>query len=411
MKLTHNVMNKATVLLSAVAFLFSCTSDKNGKIDSFDAKEIEKITPLEHSWDKAIPNQEIPEGLTSLSAESCGTCHKEHYEEWKFSTHSHAWEDPQFQAELAKETSPFMCINCHIPLQNQQDSIVKGLINGDIYRPVKEANPHFDKKLQQEGINCASCHVRNGAVIGPTGTTKAPHKTVKDTVHLSEKLCISCHNAVAVVTPQLACTFQTGDEWKAGPYFGKKTCLNCHMPDTTRAIVPGFEPRLSHRHYFPGSGIPKFADQPTKMLNGLSMKEHTPNIENVKVGDTLHFNITLKNEFAGHRVPTGDPERFILVEQAIYTKDSVLFDKKTSRIGEEWEWHPKARKLSDNNLNPKESRTYEFDFIVPNQKGLYYRVRVTKHRSTEENKKYNHLPETYPLSVTIYDSIHPIVLK
>jgi len=26
------------------------------------------IQPLEHSWDFAIPNQELPEGITSLSA-------------------------------------------------------------------------------------------------------------------------------------------------------------------------------------------------------------------------------------------------------------------------------------------------------------------------------------------------------
>jgi len=406
MKHTYSILT--LFLLGYSIFLTSCSSESS-TVKDFDKKEVEeRIEPLKNSWDKAIPNQEIPEGLTSLSAKSCGTCHQDHYKEWQHSTHSHAWTDPQFQAEIAKESSPFMCINCHIPLQNQQEYIVEGLINGDIYKPVKHKNPKYDAELQLEGINCASCHVRNGAIIGPTGTDKAPHKTIKDTKHLSENLCISCHNAVAVITPQLACTFETADEWKAGPYFGEKNCKTCHMPDTTRAIVPGYEKRKSRQHYFMGSGIPKFADKPTKMLNGLKIETKTI-AKNYKVGDTIHFEVTVTNEYAGHKVPTGDPERFILVEQSIYTKDSVLFDQKINRIGEEWEWYPKARKLSDNNLLPKEKRTYQFDFIVPEQQGLFYKVKISKHRSTPENKAYNKLPETYPISVTIFEKDEAII--
>ena len=126
------------------------------------------IQPLTKSWEKVVPHQEVPEGLTSLSAEQCGACHQDHYKEWKQSTHAHAWTDLQFQAELKKESSPFMCINCHIPLQNQQEYIIDGLIDGDIYQPVKRKNPNFDLSLQQEGKNCASCHVRDNVIVGPT---------------------------------------------------------------------------------------------------------------------------------------------------------------------------------------------------------------------------------------------------
>lgn len=385
-----------------VVFLFSCTN--NEQIKDFESNTLEKITPLTNSWEIAVPNQEIPEGLTSISAKSCGICHQEHYKEWQHSTHSHAWTDPQFQAEIAKESSPFMCINCHIPLQNQQEEIVTGLINGNIYNPVTHKNPHFDKELQQEGINCASCHVRNGAILGPTGTNKAPHKTIKDTLHLSENLCISCHNAVAVVTPQLACTFETGDEWKNGPYFGNKNCKSCHMPDTTRSIVPGYEPRKSKQHYFMGSGIPKFIDKPTKMLNGLLIEPLAFNT-NSSDGDTIQFKVEITNKYAGHKVPTGDPERFITVEQSIYSKDSILIAQKIDRIGEEWEWHPVAKKISDNNLLPNEKRSFSFDFIKPNKKDLYYDLKVVKHRSTPSNKAYNKLPKDYPIKIVIFEKL------
>jgi len=288
--LRKSIRNKllfASVLLFLVVVLFQTIFNK----------QEDNIFPLTNSWEMAIANQEIPEGLTSLSAEECGSCHQQHYEEWKLSTHAHAWNDLQFQAEIKKESSPFMCINCHIPLQNQQEFIIKGLVDGDIYQPVKEVNPLFDKALRLEGINCAGCHVRDKAVIGPTGTKKAPHKTVKDLEFLSEQLCISCHNAVAVITPVLACTFETGDEWKAGPFFETQNCISCHMESVTREIVPGFGERLSRSHFFAGSGIPKFDTVQTKGLNGLGIYPSSLK-KSYKKQDTIFFDLRMNHPAA-----------------------------------------------------------------------------------------------------------------
>ena len=392
-------------LLISILFITQC-GDSKGKVEQIN----QNITPLENSWDIAVPHQEIPEGLTSLSAESCGTCHQDHYNEWKYSTHSHAWTDLQFQAELKKETSPFMCINCHIPLQNQQEYIIKGLVNGDYYNPVKVKNPHFDKALQQEGINCASCHVRNNVIIGPTGTNKAPHKTVKDTLHLSEQLCISCHNAVAEINDNLVCTFETGDEWKAGPYIGKKNCISCHMDTITRAVVPGYEKRKSHRHFFPGSGIPKFESKETKMLNGL---EFNPSkiAKTQHLNDSLHFKFKITNKHAGHKVPTADPERFILTNVIVINSQKDTVYSHTKRIGEEWEWHPIAKKISENNLLPGESILYDFSTYL-SQKGDYTLITtVSKHRMTKASADYNGLGNDYPLFINIYKKEVSFVVK
>jgi len=348
--------NRVVYSIAIICTVIIAWSCGNGRAPT---SETEEIIPLSYPWKLTIPHQEVPEGLNSLSAASCGTCHQEHYKEWQTSTHAHAWTDLQFQAELAKESSPIMCINCHIPLQNQQEFIVNGLIDGDIYRPAKEKNPNFDKALQQEGINCASCHVRNGAVIGPTGTDKAPHSTVKDPEHLSENLCISCHNADAVVTPTLACSFQTGEEWKTGPYFGNKNCISCHMEETHREIMPGYGERKSRFHTFAGSGIPKRTGLDAPMLNGL---EFYPDkiAETYHVGDKLSYTFKVKNEHAGHRVPTGDPERFYIIRFELRNAVDSLVSSEEFKIGEEWEWHPEAKKLSDNNLNPGEERSFNF---------------------------------------------------
>lgn len=367
----------------------------------------ETVEPLTNSWEKAIPHQTIPEGLSSLSAESCGVCHQEYYEEWKLSTHAHAWTDLQFQAELQKESSPYLCINCHIPLQNQQEWEVVGLINGDIYRPVKKENPHFDRKLMMEGINCASCHVRDGAIVGTKGNTNAPHKVIKAPELLSENLCIGCHNANAVVTPTLACTFETGDEWKAGPFYGQKNCISCHMPEVERSLVTGYEKRPAHRHFFTGSGIPKFDTVQTTVLNGLSFTKMREEVTK----DSVIFQIKVKNEFAGHRVPSGDPERFILTEMALKDDHGKTYAKKTFRIGEKWEWYPLAKKLSDNNLYPGEERIYSFKSKLPGKGNYTLITEVTKHRLDKENAAYNKLGSNYPLFIKIWDNEYQFVIK
>lgn len=61
------------------------------------------IFGLRSDYARKIPYQQIPEGLTSLTAESCGTCHTEIYNEWRTSIHSYAYKDPFFQAYWTKD--------------------------------------------------------------------------------------------------------------------------------------------------------------------------------------------------------------------------------------------------------------------------------------------------------------------
>lgn len=375
--------------------------------DSIYIENEPDIQPLSKSWEKVIPNQKLPDGIVSLSAKQCGVCHQDHYKEWSQSTHAHAWTDLQFQSEIKKESSPFMCINCHIPLQNQQEYIIEGLIDGDIYRPVKKKNPNFDRELQLEGINCATCHVRNGAVIGPTGTTKAPHKTIKDTEFLSESLCISCHNAVAVVTPTLACSFETGDEWESGPYFGKENCIDCHMTAVNREVMKGMGKRPSRIHNFAGSGIPKFDTVATNMKNGL---EFYPTLSQkiISLSDSIFFTLKVKNEHAGHKVPTGDPERFFLITFELKNEKNEIIATTTDRIGEKWQWYPVVKKLSDNNLGPNEERLYSFTQKSIERGNYELSVKVTKHRMTNKSAEYNGLRSNYPTFITIYDDTFKI---
>ncbi len=369
-----------------------------------------RIAPLTKAWETPLPHQAVPDGLKTIRAEECGTCHTAIYAEWKQSTHANALRDPQFQAEIRKDNY-FACMNCHTPLQDQFEKITSGLIDGDIHRPAQHANPHFDPVLKEEAITCATCHVRNGAVVGPTGSHDAPHAVVRDTAMLSERLCMQCHNVVDTVNAALVCTFETGEEWKRGwaPDSGK-TCISCHMPKTHRAIADGTDPRAAHVHTFPGSGIPKIAGLHTDGLQGLQITT-VASSKTLRPDDSARVTCTLTNRFAGHNLPTGDPERFITVDLAIRTTSGKVLAQRKERIGEVWQWYPVARKISDNNLAPMETRTYQLSCAPGKNDTLIVSTMVVKHRMTPENARADGLMGTYPLSQTVATHTFPITVE
>lgn len=374
------------------------------------SKKSAQVMPLQKAWESPIPHQAIPAGLQSLSAAECGVCHPDHYLEWKQSTHAVAWQDLQFQAELRKENIIF-CINCHTPLQNQQEFIVKGTLNGDYSRPVKEKNPHFDRALQLESITCATCHVRNGQVIGTQGLGTAPHATNKDVEFLSETICLGCHNVVDVVNPTLVCTFETGDEWSRNwAKQAGKNCVSCHMPDTLRNLFPGLPKRPSHVHKFPASGIPKFFGLLPAKLQSLDIQETTPDTI-ARMADSLVYTLTIKNSFAGHAVPTGDPERFITIQMTITDSIGRTIQGRNFRIGEQWKWYPEAQKIHDNNLQPLESRNYKLKQVWDRPGNYHLAIEITKHRMSEENAKHHGLLGHYPLSISIFQKHYHILVQ
>ena len=89
----------------ALMYLTDCSKTSQNTA----VKHLDTI-PLTKHWEKAIPYQEIPEGLVSISAKSCSTCHLDIYNEWAQSTHAVAFQDMQFQAEMKKD-GVLTCLN------------------------------------------------------------------------------------------------------------------------------------------------------------------------------------------------------------------------------------------------------------------------------------------------------------
>lgn len=336
-----------------------------------------------------------PTGLAGMKASDCGACHQTIYAEWQTSTHAHAWVDAQFQRELAKDDEvAWVCINCHTPSGDQQAEIT--VTTGEIRAPERSPNPNFDPVWQQEGISCATCHIRDGAVLGPYGDTNAPHPVTRAPELLESTLCLGCHQAVARVEDTLVCSFNTGMEaQEAGE---TRSCQSCHMPEVTRPLLPGGEDRPSRKHLWGGSGIPKVLAQnsmPHRDLDppvGLAVALEVP--PSAPPGSVVDVGIGLKTLDVGHLVPSGDPERYYMVEAIARDAEGAQIGRMLYRVGQIWQWWPVSEKKGDNRMAPGESRDLSLRFVQPPE-GATVTVTLTHYRISPENAGYHGL-EDYP---------------
>lgn len=396
-----------SALLLAIVFLNPASCKKevplSERFAGYDESSfVATLGPL-----KAIEGRD---GLTiGISAESCRGCHSEIYKEWSQTTHATALRDIQYQAELAKESSPkWLCLNCHIPLQNQRSYMVQGdtkleYHKEDIRKLRKVENPGFSAELQKEAITCAVCHIRadeNGKsyMIGASGTTLAPHPVKQDPEFL-RNICMRCHQpGDEGLTSTFACWFQTKEELDEGPYKGEKDCVDCHMPVANRRSVP-HNPELpvreGHMHHWAGGGVPKwYEDYDSLIERGYEPGLTVDSVKAALVKDQVEFSATYKNARAGHWLPTGDPERFLLFRAAMVDEAGKEVSLLTMRVGQEWDWGDAsqsrpAEKIHDNRLKPLEERTWSGSLHVdPAQKGQKLVITVYHVRLNSKNAEY-----------------------
>jgi hypothetical protein len=372
---------------------------------------------------RPIPIQEIPRGLPDLRASTCGACHREIYNEWRISTHARAWlDDAQFMEELHKSRKQgvdWMCVNCHTPVANQLPRLVAGLTDGQPNRPEYVDNPHYDEVLQLEAITCATCHVRDGYVVGPWGNTNAPHAVRKDPSLLTIDVCTQCHQAQAEFRAlSLACVFDTGGEFTRGPYDeAGKTCQSCHMPEVTRpASDLGTPPRKTRRHWFGGSLIPKkpeFAAElkPLESIYPDGLAARWVDLPRALPSGRATLTFEGHNKEAGHMLPTGDPERFVLLTGEVLDAAGNVLARREVRYGSRYQWHPEVKKLDDTRLAPDERRRYRLEFEVPAKGPVTLRLVASKWRISQENFDYHQLEGRYVAGRTFIDDTRTLALE
>ena len=350
------------------------------------------IFGLRSDYAHAIPFQKIPEGLTSLKAESCGQCHREIYEEWKSSIHASAYEDPYFQAYWNKDKHIWVCLNCHTPLENQQPTVIKDIPRGRVEKAVQAPNPNYDPEYQKESVTCAACHVRDGIIYGPFEDSAAPHPTKFDPNFRTTQVCYRCHNVVSGP----AQFYRVGPCGTYAEYEGKFfmqqrgfICQSCHMPEIDRPVATNSPIRRGRQHLWRGGHDPEMV----KRAVAIQVKADTTS---PKPGDRVSFTLTLVNAGAGHKIPTGDPDRFFTVEFVVEDSQGRVLAEQKSTMGRWIMWQPAILELYDNRLLPLASREHEFTYRLPEKaEGLKVKTRVQYHIVTD--KQHEMLQHKYGL--------------
>jgi hypothetical protein len=282
----------------------------------------------------------------------CGECHGELFSQWKGSAHARAGKGDLYQRmrRLAGDTE---CARCHEPLAQL----------------VEPAHP-----AARDGITCEVCHTISQVEVGdhaasfrlhPEEHTKyGPlcdardhyfHKMGCSPLHSESRFCAGCHHwtSPALVAKGITVLGEY-EEWLASSYAKRGVeCQDCHMPWDVAALAEGSPTRVNASHHgFSGAS----GDLRTQAI--------TTTVALRQRGGRAELTIVLKNGRAGHYVPTGLPERRLLLEAASLDASDQELDR-VQRIygkvlvndaGEPVPFFAAAKQASDTRIAPNEER-------------------------------------------------------
>ena len=269
----------------------------------------------------------IPRGLDAIDARSCGECHRDEYRQWRRSAHRVAFTNPVFTAEYSRRRPPF-CARCHAPRDDHT-----------------------------AGVDCATCHVRDGAVIGTAVSGDAPHSSRVAEALPTTLACARCHQ-FEFEDQSGELLQRTVDEWMLSEH-RDETCQDCHME--------------AGRHDFAG-GLDRALLRDAIRVRGAA-----------EIDDTItRVELELSADRAGHAVPTGDIFRRIEVrawpighpERA----ESTTLARRFRVTGRRW------REREDTRIPPRGSRRVVLE-VTGRADRVAYRVDLwrTGRRNTERH--------------------------
>jgi len=183
-------------------------------------------------------------------------------------------------------------------------------------------------------------------------------------------------------------------------------CQNCHMPEIERPVAVGGAIRQGRQHLWRGGHDPEMIKRAIGVKVGADPVEPKP-------GDKVRVTLTLVNEGAGHKLPTGDPDRHFTVEFAVEDQNGKVLEDQSDTMGRWIMWQPAIIELHDNRLMPLASRDYTFEYQLPKDSaGLKLITKVRYHIQTE--RQHQMLIDKYgltakdPYNFTVYERQVPL---
>ncbi len=164
------------------------------------------------------------------------------------------------------------------------------------------------------------------------------------------------------------------------------------MPEIERPVAIGGPIRQGRQHLWRGGHDPAMVKRAIEVKVTVDPAEPKP-------GDKVRVTLTLVNAGAGHKLPTGDPDRHFTVEFAVQDQKGAVLKQQSNTMGRWILWQPAIVELYDNRLMPLASRDYTFEYEVPKENdGLQLTAKVRYHIQTERQHKM--LIDKYGLMAT-----------
>jgi nitrate/TMAO reductase-like tetraheme cytochrome c subunit len=372
--------------------------------------------------DRALAQQQFPSSAFT-SAETCGGCHADIYEQWSETILSQAYRDPFYRArmeEAVRDTQGRLadfCIKCHSPIG----------VFAEEHLPIDGSRM---SAIAVRGVQCDFCHtisgidgISNGGYLNTPGNVKrgpfkdavSPfHETVYSVLHTRSEICGICHD---IYNPDNGLRLEsTYFEWREGPY-GKQniTCQDCHMtpgpgvtkPNPGQAAIGGPAREHIYTHHFVGANVLYGnRDLAIERLRAAAQLDISVP-EKIESGKRATLDVTVRNVGAGHYLPTSltyirqmwlDVEVKDAAGQSLFRDrvmyNTILEDANGLHDGSVPAWRAESI-YRDYRIPPAGQVTENFTFVTPlESRGQLSVTAVLNYRSADPQMtaRYN-LPE------------------
>ncbi len=324
--------------------------------------------------------------MLAFPAIRCAECHNKMHGEWTESAHARAATGPLYRKMRDHAGAAGAgCDDCHAPL-------AKRLRPNDL--------------VVAEGVTCEACHnikavevKRTGAgydlslgrvKYGPLCDAKDHyfHRMGCSPLHTEATICAGCHHYYRPLPGggELP-VFTEYDEWNEGPYQARE-CQSCHMPSSRAEVADGHGVRddVSH-HGWLGS------------KRDLRARALAASAVVTEVGGKLHVEARVENVGAGHHVPTGLPERRIIVRVTALaaggarhaTAEHGFGRLLVDAAGKPAPFYTAVRVAADERIPPKQSRKVPLELAAPDAGEL--RIEVIWRPIAEEIRTQLAIPD------------------
>jgi hypothetical protein len=374
--MTRNLLFAAPLLLLIVAATALAQGDAPPEepVTTAPAEAPRDEIPLWPEVLEPLVLDEVPAPFPSLSAQVCNACHGEVHDEWATSGHATAATNPVYLAATEALGDPFVCHECHMPLQVQRPVIPRGPSAKGAGRA---ENPAYQPSLRLEGVTCAACHVRADGIVGPRelAPNQAPHPVRASRAMSGPEACAYCHQ-VALPGAEDQPFLDTVGEWSRSA-FGEAeiTCQQCHMPRVSGVIAGSRYAAYSAHRWTEGRAPSHLARALTLLVDLRSTS--------LQRGEALRASATLMNTGAGHSVPTGDPSHRLELHFTVQDHEGKLpkgAEAHSEWFGREVEPEPPFAELKDDRLMAGGSRTVDYAYSADKKSkpGTYHLVVTTR---------------------------------